>query len=299
MQAGVCHWRPIYGASPLDIREKKASWTGLAAFAVTPGEVNEGIRLQTKGHDGSLCSPLFTVNDENRTPAVLHPEWWGTTVQDEEGINMPVSTWCSSLREAIDEAASSPFRGIDNRHASWEDHWWMIWELTLWSDTITSLVNMNSISPVAIVATGPTRWDPATKTCKPLELPTIKAWNISRPIDMATLTGWHQPHKYSADALGKCEKYLVKQRCVWEDVKIRGCTKLVTGACTRWGCQELTGCRSYVTELVDGLGSRCFNELRGRETYAELSDHSEWILDSERPSPATGEDMSEGELDVD
>ena len=158
-------------------------------------------------------------------------------------------------------------------------------------------MNLNAISPGAVRPTGPKRWDPVAKAYKPLQMRTIKTWNISKPIDMTKLTGWHRG-TYGPN-LGKCEKHLVKQRRVWEDVKICGCTKLATGVCTRWGCQELTGCRSYVTELVDGLCSRCFNELRGREAYAEISDQSEWILDSERSSPADLSVQSERESDVD
>ena len=146
----ACHWRPIFGTPPLDIKEKKTSWKGFTAFRIASVEENGSVRLYSRNQE-------IIVNDDNKSPAVLHPAWWGSLVQDEAGMDMPASTWCSSLREAIDEAAFSTYRGIDRRHEVWEDYWWMIWELTLWDDTVTGMVSMNSISPGAITPIGPTR----------------------------------------------------------------------------------------------------------------------------------------------
>ena len=186
----------VAGAIPLQSGETRSCWKGYAAFQVI--DDSKGLRLRVS----PTYSPLTVIDDEFRqhrsTPTILYPEWWGGMVRDEQDTKLPVSTWCASLREAVIEAASSQHRGVNNgslmgsRGTHWwvDDHWWLVWELTLWSDTITGLVNANSISPTAISVAGR----------KPLDdSPLIKAWNISRPFDMTTISGQHLQHR----SLGK------------------------------------------------------------------------------------------------
>jgi hypothetical protein len=282
----ACHWRhrgPI-GTDLLKPAEThppaedpEIFWTGFAAFRVAAVET-----------DGSLClfsrSQIIFVHDSDSSPACLHPEWWGTLVKDEEGKGLPTSTWCPSIKEAIDEAVYSTERGIQhtangfNGH-EWEDQWWMVWELTLYSSTVTALMNMNAISPGAVKPAGP----------KQRHRRMIKTWNISRPIDMTKLTGWHR--RTFGLTLGRCEKHLVKKRGVWEDVKIQDDTKLTHGMCEQWGCFKLTS-------LFNGKCHECWNTLWANDKYANLSDDPEWILDCERPMQEVDEDSS-GTIDVD
>ena len=273
----------VAGAIPLQNREAKSSWKGYAAFLVI--DDSKGLRLRVSPTYTPLTVTDHALRQHRSTPAVLSPEWWGSTVRDEHNTELPVSTWCASLKDAITEAATSHYRGVDVKHKSWEDHWWVVWELTLWSDTITGLVNANSISPTVI----------SIEERKSLEPSTIKAWNISRPLDMTAIGGRHHPYRVDgagyigagcADYIGKCEKHIVKKKCVWRDVAVRENTRLTLGKCSREGCAY----EGHEVDIISGgefgLCSRCFNEIQGRYTHETESDQSDAMQDDEVSSAA-------------
>ena len=237
--SGTCHWKSYS-------KEANAKWTGYAAFAVAPLDDRKGVCLSIQGHE-------IRVDDEIQEPNTLRPEWWGHTVQDEHGMERRVSIWCTGPMEAINVASHS----ADNNGEPWGNRWWMIWKLTLWNDTIADLVQTGSISPTAIVVNPlmKSRQEGETHVTKT----TLRAWQISRPIDMGTLEGYHQTYNGGMTMQGKCEKYLISQENVWFNVKINKNTKLTQGTCSRWEWQEQSRCRLRNTKLVNNLCSHCFN----------------------------------------
>ena len=276
MTAMACHWKQTdqdnHATDTSNRREP--SWTGFSAFQVTAVEF-----------DGSLClfsrNQIIFVHDADAAPTNIDPKWWGTTVKDQMGKDLSASTWCSTMKEAIDEAVHSKDRGIRTGSTKstgheWETVWWLVWELTLYGEAVTDLVNMHSLSPGAIYPKGLMMWDPETKTRK--QHHTIKTWNISVPIDMKRLSGWHRTHRsgMSTHAMGRCEKHLVKQKQVWEDVRIQldeNLTALSTGRCRQWGCLRNTA-------LFNGKCSECWNMLWANNKH-NIRNNQNWILECE------------------
>ena len=93
---------------------------------------------------------------------------------------------------------------------------------------------------------------------------------------------WEVPHRADgAGYIGKCEKHIIKKKSVWKDVVVRESTRLTSGKCSRGGCTNAGREVDIIVSSGVKLCSKCYNEVRGKYTYEDESDHSEWLTEND------------------